>query len=225
VNSVPSLAKIRQFASLVALAVLLTPAIAAADAISPQDVQIAEQLANSTRWPNPVNRSISASGAGNHTAILSPHPLGRQTLSVEWNVTKHSQIERVARVYQFDYDLVSTRLLIVSLDHQSVLEETLIDSVHLPLNEQEIAAALNWLAGSADAVQSLRDDQIRRGRPAFGELNELSVKAIIFAPNNTSEPCAYERCALLSLFDESNTVFAMEPVVNLERGTVSWLSR
>ncbi len=113
----------------------------------------------------------------------------------------------------------------VSLSDNTVLNEQPIRSVHLPLNGIENDAALAVLTANADAVSLLRADQTRRGRAPFQHMNELSVKASIYKPLKTSHPCANERCALLSLFDQTNTVFSAEPIVNLQRSSVSWLNR
>jgi hypothetical protein len=57
----------------------------------------------------------------------------------------------------------------------------------------------------------------------FQSLDELEVKASIFEPLNKQHACARERCALLSLFDRTRTVFATEPVIYLSSQRVGLL--
>ncbi len=189
--------------------------------LTPEQQRLAEQLANSMDW-----HSLAASVASGRSGEPE-HPLAQQTLSIEESVTKKSNSARNSarqvRVYQFDYHHAIARVVVVSLTKNAVVSETLIPSPHLPLNEVESAAALNWLGDDAQALARLRAEQIRRGQTPFTNLSELSVKASIYVPIDKQHECALERCALLSLIDDGNTVFAIEPLINLQRRTVGWL--
>jgi len=67
-------------------------------------------------------------------------------------------------------------------------------------------------------------EQQSRGLIPLTDLRAHDVKASVFEPLITNHVCRSERCALLSIFDKTNTVFSTEPVVNLFRGTVFNLS-
>ena len=120
---------------------------------------------------------------------------------------------RLARVYQYQHSLQKARVLVVDLHTDRVVRQQMISSAHLPLNSAEIDFALKVVANNSMMLEQLRNEQRRRGVPVFGDLDELDVKASIFEPIVSTHRCAKERCALLSLFDASRTVFAAEPVV------------
>lgn len=188
---------------LVRLLICLPIAAALAAGLTDTQRQTASALAEAIAWPAPVARTAQ-------------HPLGLQTLSVEIQEQKNRQADARVRVYQYHYDYRTTRVLVFDLLHSELMEEKLINSVHLPLNEQEIRFASTLLSQRANVVERLRDEQRRRGQTAFSALSELDVKASIFEPLDSSHPCASQRCALLSLFDDTRTVFSVEPIVNLQ---------
>lgn len=152
---------------------------------------------------------------------LTPHPLGTQTLFVERQEEKKIVHERIARVYQYDYNSRTSRLVIIDLDENSVIRTMPLDSVHLPLNQMEMEFSRKLLAADDKLMSQLRNEQLRRAVQPFASLSELDVKASIFEPLDTDHPCAVTRCALLSLFDASHTVFALEPVVFLNSLSIS----
>lgn len=158
------------------------------------------------------------------TDSRSGHPLGRQILSVEKQENKHASDTRYARVYEYDYNTQRTHLLVIDLLTQRVDREQRINTVHLPLNQAEIDFASNVLADDVQLIAQLQAEQRKRGQSAFHRLSELDVKASIYEPMDASHRCAHERCALLSLFDQTRTVFATEPVVHMDTGTLNVLS-
>jgi len=89
----------------------------------------------------------------------------------------------------------------------------------------EISFARELLSSQEDILAQLRDEQVRRGVSAFVELSQLDVKASVFEPLDTSHPCYRQRCALMSLFDQTRTVFSIEPVINLQTIQVDLLKR
>lgn len=154
---------------------------------------------------------------------LITHPLGTQTLFIERQEEKKIVHGRIARVYQYDYTRQTSRLLIIDLDTQSVIRILPLDSVHLPLNQMEIDFARSLLAADGNLMDQLRSEQLQRTVQPFTSFSELDVKASIFEPHDTHHPCAVSRCALLSLFDASSTVFDLEPVVFLDSLSVGLL--
>lgn len=171
---------------------------------------VVEHLATQAPWPEQASKRFT-------------HPLGMQTLFIERLQTKHKQHLRQARIYQYDYSRQSARLLDIDLDTREVMRVRAIDSVHLPLSEQEIAFATTLLEQDGPRLARLRTEQTRRGIPPFVTLDELEVKASIHEPLDAEHPCAASRCALLSLFDASHTVFATEPLINLNTQQVGEL--
>jgi len=153
------------------------------------------------------------------------HPLGLQTLSVEKQERKGQTAVRQVHVYQYHYGHRSARLLTVDLVDNSIIGQRRIDSVHLPLNTIEIDYARTLILQDASVMQKLHEEQTRRGQPLTRDLTELDIKASIFEPMNGLHPCSTQRCALLSLFDQTRTVFAVEPVVLLNTLQVQLLDQ
>ncbi len=190
--------------------------------------QQARQLAESTDW-GPVELAPSTGNAtgtarmGRSAGDAIRHPLGAQTLFIEKQESKQTANTTLVRVYQFHYELQQARLLVVNPDDNRIVKIQPIASVHLPLNPTEIAYATDLLAQRADILDTLRQAQIRRGRMAFDKLAELDVKASIYEPLDNQHTCYIQRCVLLSLFDETRTVFSTEPVINLQTLQVTLL--
>jgi len=221
VNSLPTQSRLRRaisFVTVVTAACLLgtVPTAALAGSLSEQDLYKIRQMVAAVTWVD----SGRAANLG-----PDPHPLGRQTISIEPSVGKNKDRLGDVRVYQFDYELGLARVVTVSLKTDSIVNNQAIQSVHLPLNSTESEAALTLLGTYPDAIAQLQADQIRRGDAPVQSLSELSVKASVYTPMDTAHECTVERCALLSLFDHRNTVFALEPIINLQRGTLAWLDR
>ena len=153
------------------------------------------------------------------------HPLGLQTLSIEKQEQKNSRGTRLVRVYQYHYGFNAARLLVLDLVERRIFRQQSIDNIHLPLNDVEINHAKTLVARQDDIVRQLRAEQRLRNRPEFVRLSELAIKASIFEPIDPAHPCAKERCALLSLFDDTRTVFSIEPVVYLGTSQVGTLAQ
>lgn len=197
----------------------MQPQIAQADTAEELQQQTARQIAKIAVWQQLTARSAVLKDTTNH-------PLGVQTLSVEKREQKkRSGSEQMPLlVYQFHYDLAEARMLTVDTTSKSVLDSHAISSVHLPLNQTEIDFAIDLVNAQPDLLNRFRDEQVRSGRTPFSQLEQLDVKASIYEPRDNNEACASQRCALLSLFDQSNTVFSTEPVVNLQTFAVTLLS-
>lgn len=177
-----------------------------------EEQHVAAALASQVPWTPTAGKRLS-------------HPLGVQTLFIEKQESKKASAERRARVFQYDYTSRSARVLTIDLDRQTLLRTQAIDSVHLPLSEQEIAFARNQLAQDDTLLLQLRAEQSLRNATVFQDLSELDVKASIYEPMDSNDPCASSRCALLSLFDATSTVFATEPLIHLDTQQVSELHR
>ncbi len=198
----------------------MQPLTVLGSSIDEAQLQTARQLAQSTAWPQFTSRSVAPKDATNH-------PLGVQTLSIEKREQKKRSTlapEHVSMlVYQFHYELAQARMLVVDTATERVLDSHPVASVHLPLNQTEIDFAVNLVNMQSALLDKFRDEQVRSGRTPFTQLEQLDVKASIFEPRDINNACAVQRCALLSLFDQSNTVFSTEPVVNLQTFAVTLL--
>ena len=203
-----------RLATLLALALAIfgiAGAVAKASTLPPESGLHARSLAENVPWNQP------------RQAIT--HPLGVQTLSVERKEIKREPDTSLINVYQFNYPLEQARLISVDISDERILANQAIESVHLPLNDNEISFARELLSSQEDILAQLRDEQVRRGVSAFVELSQLDVKASVFEPLDTSHPCYRQRCALMSLFDQTRTVFSIEPVINLQTIQVDLLKR
>jgi len=201
----------------VAALALASPMALSGATLSDAESAQAERLARTVPWES------SRVGTRSNLDRIT-HPLGVQTLAVEREPGKRTPtVERRARVYQHDHEARRTRRVRMDLVTGEVVDIRTIDSPHLPLNDAEQRWALERLAASAPLLARLRDEQRARGRTPFVTLDALDVKASIFEPPDALHPCHVERCALLSLFDETRTVFAIEPLVRFASGKVETL--
>ena len=183
-----------------------------ADEVSPEQQAEAKTIAHSLSWQS--SRSASTQAA---------HPLAVQTLSIEKQEIKNAGLHERVNVYQYNYDQQQARVVNIDLLTGDVLSQKNIASVHLPLSNEEIVAAIKILSDDQALIATLQAEQQQRRQTTFTSVNELNVKASIFEPLVQEHSCAVMRCALLSLFDSSNTVFATEPLVNLSAGTMTVL--
>jgi len=154
-----------------------------------------------------------------------PHRLGIQTLSIELDERKKNDHTRRARVYQFNYQLKQSRLILIDLDNAAVVKQQVIDTVHLPLNSVEIETARILVEQQTEIMEKLNQYQMQRGMQHLVDLGTIEVKASIFEPDNPQHICARQRCALISLFDQTRTVFSVEPLVNLQTLSVTTLQQ
>jgi len=182
--------------------------------IASDEQQLAEQLANNQAWQQ--QRSSQK---------VIPHKLGIQTLSIELDERKKGDFTRRARVYQFNYHHKQSRLVLIDLENAIIVKQQIIDSVHLPLNSVEIAKATALVEQQTEIMEKLNQNRLQRGLPRLLDLTTIEVKASIFEPDNQQHDCATQRCALVSMFDQTRTVFSVEPLVNLQSLTVSTLQQ
>jgi len=183
-----------------AVLLMLGSSLAGAAEISAEDVLRAMTLADTHPWSEVSQRRRSES------------TLGVQTITVESAEQKNRNQTKLVLVYQFDHSSQLARRLDIDLAENQIKKDSIVNSVHLPLNQNEIDHAIALLN-----VSTLRDK--------FPPLDQLNVKAVVFEPNDPVHICAVERCALLSLFDETRTVFATEPVVHFASGEVREIGR
>lgn len=174
--------------------------------------------------------SVQRSSAQRSTEVLNDLPSGAhlldiQTLSIELDEVKKNKNQRRARVYQFNYNTQQSRLILVDLDTRDVVKTQPIASIHLPLNEHEIATARALVEQQPALMNEMNQEQQSRGLPDLADLSDIDVKASIFEPSDHTHVCAKQRCALISLFDHTRTVFALEPLVNLQTLSVTTLQK
>lgn len=203
----------------------MQPLITQASSVNEQQLLVARQIAANADWQQFTSRSVASKEP-------ISHPLGVQTLSVEKRERKKQSSSATSEqvslstpllVYQFHYDLAQARMLVVDTTTENVVDSHSISSVHLPLNETEIDFAINLVNQQSGLLDKFRDEQVRSGRTPFSQLEQLDVKASIYEPRDLNNACANQRCALLSLFDQSNTVFSTEPIVNLQTFAITLL--
>ncbi len=198
----------------IAASLVLSTTSVYAMGLSAEEEEVALNLANKQLWQQ--NKAAHQTG---------PHPLNVQTLSVELEERKKGTQQRRAKVYQFNYHAQRSRLVLIDLKINATVSILNIDTVHLPLNNDEIATARTMVENDLTIMNKLNAIRLRRGLPSLDKLSTLEVKASIFEPSNPSHECAVQRCALLSLFDQTRTVFSVEPLVNLQSQTVTTLQQ
>lgn len=211
----PGMASFRDIACFFSCAIFSLALLALANPVGAQTLsanqqQSAAAIANQVAWDN-------------DEVVLVDHPLGLQTLFVEKQENKKTNPVLRARVFQYDYSRNAARVVSIDLLTDTIERVQVVDSVHLPLNAAEIDYAISVLSRENQLLELMRQEQIRRGQPVFESLAELEVKASIFEPNSGAHRCASERCVLLSLFDQTNTVFTAEPVVYMHSASVQLL--
>jgi len=180
--------------------------------LSTDEQNLAMSMAERQVWPQ-----------ARSSLLNSAHALGIQTLSVELDERKKNNQQHRSRVYQFNYNSQQSRIVLIDLITGEVVKVQAIDSVHLPLNEQEIETARSLIEQQPDIMAALSEERQSRGLTTLTDLSNIDVKASVFEPNDDAHVCAKQRCALISLFDGSRTVFSVEPLVNLQRLNVTTL--
>ena len=182
--------------------------------LTADEQQVAENLANKQAWLQ--NKTTQQSEI---------HPLSVQTLSIELEERKKGTQQRRAKVYQFNYLEQRSRLVSIDLKTSTTVSIQNIHSVHLPLNSKEIETARSMVENDLNIMSKLNAVRQRRGLPELANLSTLEVKASIFEPSEPTHECSVQRCALLSLFDHTRTVFSVEPLVNLQSQTITTLQQ
>lgn len=217
-----------QSKQLLLCAAILVGTVTAANAttlsasLSVSEQQFASTLANRQAWQQ--NRStLQFSAEQGSGELKGAHFLNVQTLSIELDERKKTNKQRRARVYQFNYNTQQSRLILVDLDTRDMVKTQPIESIHLPLNDHEIATARTLVEQQPKLMDAVNQEQQSRGLPALIDLSSLDIKASIFEPNDQTHLCAQQRCALVSLFDHTRTVFVVEPLVNLQALSVTTL--
>lgn len=175
-----------------------------------QQAQV-DRLTRNWQWPSSKSAALS-------------HPLGLQTISIEKQERKNQFALRWAMAYQYSYHHRSARLLTVDLLEQRVIGVDDIPNIHLPLNDQEIDFSITLLRADIEAMNSLKSEYSRRPNAQSFLLENLDIKASIYEPTDINHPCHINRCALMSLFDKSGTVFNLEPIINLNSMIIESLS-
>lgn len=176
--------------------------------------------------------ALSASARGSRELRSSDnfqHPLGVQVLLVELKEQKKNSVQtpRLAEVFVFDYQRGVTELNLIDVESDELMVSRDIESVHLPLSDEEINYSKNLIWNHAEFKQRVqREVETLQSLPSAvnGELTDLQTNVSILVPNNRtgnhSDVCRHNRCALISLFTADNHSFSVEPVVNLMSGEI-----
>jgi len=192
----------------------LLPMLAAASELTPAEHSIAASVADATLWSSPQPLTLQKQSA------KPTHPLGLQTLSIEADWKKHSDGSRVARVYQYDHRQLQSRLLVINVDSKALIQEHIINSVHLPLSAQEISYATAALNTDATVLFDINQERFRQSLEPISDLSNYEAKASIYEPTLVTHPCSTQRCVLFALVDSTLTVSSIEPLVLLSNGQV-----
>ncbi len=196
------------------------PVLAFAGELSHAEHAIASSIAENTKW------SLSAGTTTQQFKSVDQnptHPLGLQTLSVEADWKKHSDGNRLARIYQYDHTQLKSRLLVINVNTEQVVREQLIGSVHLPLSTDEINYAITHLNASESLLANINQERTQQSLAPISSLSGFDVKASIFEPTLSDHPCSIQRCVLFALVDSTLTVSSVEPLVFLTNGDVKLL--
>jgi hypothetical protein len=186
----------------------LLPVIVVAAELSKTEQAAAKDIGDDMPW-QPTTRSN-----------VALHPLNIQTLSIEADWKKHTSNQRLARVYQYNHNQQTSRLLVIDINSQLIVREQAINSVHLPLNDTEIDYAKSLLDSNRAIYTLLNRERAQRSLEPVFKLTQYDVKASIYEPDNTAHVCALQRCVLFALVDQSLTVSSIEPLVSLHTGQV-----
>ena len=182
---------------------------------------------------NDINSGATNSTSGIRTINRTDlrHPLGVQVLLVELKEQKQviDQAARIAEVFIFNYQTGKSELNLVDVEHNQLISKREINSVHLPLSEQEIeySKALIWNNTEfAEQIQAEYENLISSvsNTNSSNVSDKLQTQISIWVPNSNverqSEICMQNRCALISVFTQDNYNFSIEPVINLMSGQI-----
>jgi len=161
-------------------------------------------------------------------SIKTAHPLGVQVLLVERREKKHKGDEQTSfvEVFVFDYIRNVTQLSLVDLAANMVVETTDVNSVHLPLTDQEISHSKAAISNHHELTERVSRELGFDNNPATTELNlaDLQARVSVWVPGRSeyadTAKCDRQRCALISLFTNDDYSISVEPVVNLHSGEV-----
>lgn len=162
------------------------------------------------------------------SADHNQHPLGKQTLLIELQEQKNStnKSERLAEIFTFDYHYQTSELHLVDVTSNYILSSRDLKTQHLPLSEAEIVYSESLMWANPD-VKRLVDEETARLQQLNTHTTTSSAiqsRVAIWVPDTSSQAgtsgCDVQRCALLSLFTNTEQSLAVEPVVNLITGTV-----
>ena len=204
------------FSGLILLSQL--PLLAIAGELSQSEHAVASNLAAATPWP--TSDATPRATIAKQSAV---HPLGLQTLSIEADWKKHADGARLARIYQYDYTQLKSRLLVIDVNSEQVLREQLIGSVHLPLSDDEINYAATLINSDATLLLHINQERALRSLEPINTLESFDVKASIYEPTMNDHLCSEQRCVLFALVDTTLTVSSVEPLVLLNHGEVRLL--
>lgn len=152
--------------------------------------------------------------------------LGLEVLLIELQEVKNRSAADplLAEVFVFNYATKSASVLLVNVQNQNVISSSLIDNIHLPLNDREVAVATQILLSNTDLMAKLALEYEKQIGKPLESLQQLDMKVSIWNPGMNaqySQQCKLTRCALVSLFTKSAYNFSVEPVINLSTANVN----
>lgn len=155
-------------------------------------------------------------------AAVDKHPLGMQVLLSELRETKGalSDSVRQVEVFLFDYERGVTLLKLVDVSQGTVLSSQVINSVYLPLSDEEIEFARARLLKDPELRMAVSAELNNVNGYGSGNFNveDLQARISVWVPTEgtaAKSSCTQQRCALVSLFTNDDYSLSVEPVVNL----------
>ncbi len=172
---------------------------------------------------------VEDSGASATNALqpgTSPAMQGEQVLLVENRETKNNTLAdpRMVEVFVYSYNSGKTYLQIINLDNNETASSQLVNSNHLPLNQNEQNYVKERLSGDSSVLSAVDSEMQRHFSQAVQTLRDVQMKVSIWQPNPSQSDlppaadCLQQRCAIVSLFTDDYFNFSIEPVVNLNTG-------
>jgi len=167
----------------------------------------------------------------------APSELGREILLTELVYRKSKKNNntsvtvdtakpaRIAEMFVFDYATGVTTRYEIDLSTDTILREDDVESIYLPLNNNEQAMATRLVTSDAKIMSAVDEEYLKQFQQPLAELDDLQMKVSIWVPTSANNSdvatqCRTQRCALISLFTSSNFSLSIEPVVNLKQMTV-----
>lgn len=204
---------------------------------------------NSMAWQGPLTASEEdrlqqlGSSLTKSTAVETVQsrsaitPLGTQVLLTELVYRKKkknnnapetidsAEPSRIAEMFVFDYETGATTRYEIDLSTDTIVREDNVDSIYLPLNDNEQTMATRLVTADANIMSAVDAEYLKQFQQPLAELDDLQMKVSIWVPTRANDSdvaakCRTQRCALVSLFTSSNFSLSIEPVVNLKQMTV-----
>lgn len=186
----------------------------------PLDDRTRQQLGNvATTYVQQLDNSIFTRTNGvSKTVALPP-----QVLLIERVESKQATSDTV-EIFVYSYQSQQTTRHLVNAVTGIVLHSDTVPQVSLPLNADETRYVMSLLQSNTAINDALDHDHLTQLGIPFSGWHTIDAKVSIWIPDNTdsaaAQSCNQQRCALVTLFNGGHYNFSVEPVVNLNTGTV-----